>query len=296
MSAVKVISGVATAVVIFVVLGLDYFTSSPWPFAAFTFVVLLMAQLEFYRLTGSRDIYPPRLLGLVLGIVYLVFAFMGPYTVESVAVVKAAPLAWWSGDMELYWERLGNLILAFAVIAPLIYFLGSPRGEKREHSFESAMATTFGLIYVVFLGSYMLRIRFQSIGYALLFVCTAKSCDIGGYLAGSVLGRHKLHPESPRKTVEGLIGGFAVGIGVAILASRLFLSESFPIYMAVIYGILVSIASQIGDLGESMIKRRCGVKDSGDLIPGSGGALDFADCLLFSAPVAYYFVKFAILQ
>jgi phosphatidate cytidylyltransferase len=156
------------------------------------------------------------------------------------------------------------------------------------------MATTFGLIYVVFLGSYILKIRFQSLEYALLFVCTAKGCDIGAYFTGSALGRHRFHPESPNKTVEGSIGGFVLGTALAVLVTRLFLADSFPLYLSVIYGVLVCAASQIGDLGESMIKRRCGVKDSGKLIPGSGGMLDFADCLLFSAPVAYYFVSFTI--
>jgi phosphatidate cytidylyltransferase len=291
LSAVKVISGVATAVVIFIALGLDYVTETPWPFCVFILFVLLAAQWEFHTMPTSRGIYPLRILGLLLGLVYLAFAFMGPYSSQSVSAGGSAALTWWHGDLAHYWERMGSLVVVIAVVVPFVYFL---LVRKREHAFESSMATTFGLIYVIFLGSYMLKIRFQSLEYALLFVCTAKACDIGGYFTGSTLGRHKMHPESPNKTIEGSIGGVVLGTAIAVLVTRLFLAESFPVYLAVIYGVLVCAASQIGDLGESMIKRRCGVKDSGRLIPGSGGMLDFADCLLFSAPVAYYFVSFAV--
>lgn len=289
MSAVKIISGVVTAAVIFIALGVDYFvlggeSPSPWAFSLLIFAVLLLGQSEFYCIVRKCDIHPLHVLGLLLGGAYLAVAFAGPYMAQSVSAGTASVL-------RLEFQHLGNLILMIAVVVPLVHFVVA---KKSEHSFESSMATTFGLIYVVFLGSYMLGIRFQSFWYALLFVCTAKSCDIGAYFTGSNLGRHKLHPVSPNKTVEGSIGGIVVGTVIAVLVTQLFLRESFPLYLALIYGVVVSVASQVGDLGESLIKRRCGVKDSGKLIPGSGGLLDFADCLLFSAPVAYYLVDFAI--
>jgi len=291
LSAVKIISGVVTAAVIFIALGADYFTGTPWPFAAFIFLALVIAQWELYTMSLSRGLLPLRVLGVLLGMIFLLMAFAGPYVAQSVSTEGIIPLQWRTGDVQHEFDYLSSLVLVIAVIAPIIYFLFT---RKRENSYESAMVTTFGLIYVVFLGSYILKIRFQSIEYALLFVCTAKGCDIGGFFTGSLLGRHKFHPESPNKTVEGSIGGFVLGIVLSILVTRIFMPGSFPVYLAVIYGVLVCAASQIGDLGESMIKRRCGVKDSGRLIPGSGGMLDFADCLLFSAPVAYYFVNFAV--
>lgn len=302
MSVIKIISGIVSAAVIFIALALDYFVlgstgpglvyvPSPWVFTTLVFVLLLASQYEFYNMLQERGIYPLRVLGPLLGLVYLAFAFMGPFSAHSVAPIESTLLRWWPGGIELYWANLGNLILMIGVIAPMIHFLFT---QKREHSLESSMATTFGLLYVIFLGSYMLKIRFQSIEYILLFVCTAKSCDIGAYFIGSGLGRHKFHPESPRKTIEGSIGGMVTGTVVAVVIARLFVGTGFPVHLAVIYGILVCIASQIGDLGESMLKRRCNVKDSGNVIPGSGGMLDFVDCLLFSAPVAYYFVEFAV--
>ncbi len=273
MSAVKVISGFATAVVIFIALGIDYFTGTEWAFSALVFVVLLGGLVEFYRMSRNRGSVPLETLGAALAILYLALMVLGHPE-------PAFPGA----------DMLQNLVLTLGVMAVLINYLIKP---KQEHSFESSMTTIFGLVYVVFLGGYLLRIRFQAFEWAFLFVCTAKSCDIGAYLIGSSIGKHPFHPESPKKTIEGSIAGIAVGTGIALLVTALFLAPDFPLYLAAIYGVIVCIASQTGDLAESMIKRRCGVKDSANLIPGSGGMLDFVDCLLFSAPVAYFFIEFA---
>ena len=274
MSVVKVISGFATAIVIFIALGMDFFTRTPWTFSAFVFIVLLGGLLEFYRMSRKRGSAPLQTIGLTLGVLYLVFLFVGHHD-------PAFP----GPDM------LQSLVLTLGVMAVLINFLIKP---KQEHAFESSMTTIFGLVYVVFLGGYMLSIRSQSLEWAFLFVCTAKSCDIGAYLIGSSIGKHLFHPESPRKTVEGSIGGIVLGTGIALLVTALFLAPRLPYHLAAIYGVIISIISQVGDLAESMIKRRCGVKDSANLIPGSGGMLDFADCLLFSAPVAYFFIEFTV--
>jgi phosphatidate cytidylyltransferase len=273
-SVIKVISGVATAVVIFIALGIDYFTGTEWAFSALMFAVLVGALLEFYRMAGKRGYAPLQTLGVTLAVLYLGFVF----------VAQHEPIF---PDPNM----VQNLVLTLGVMAVLINFLIKP---KQEDAFESSLTTIFGLVYVVFLGGYLLRIRFQAFEWAFLFVCTAKSCDIGAYLIGSSVGKHGFHPESPKKTVEGSVAGIAVGTGIALLVTILFLAPGFPYHLAVIYGVIISIASQVGDLAESLIKRRCRVKDSANLIPGSGGMLDFVDCLLFSAPVAYFFVEFAV--
>jgi phosphatidate cytidylyltransferase len=273
-SVVKVLSGFATAIVIFIALGIDYFTGTEWAFSALIFAVLVGGLLEFYRMSRERTSQPLQTIGITLGILYLVFVFVGQRD-------PAFP----GPDMLL------SLVLTLGVMATLINFLIKP---KQEHAFESSMATIFGLTYVILLGGYLFMIRFQAFEWAFLFVCTAKSCDIGAYLIGSSIGKHSFHPESPRKTIEGSIAGIAVGTGIALLVTALFLAPDFPYHLAVIYGVIICITSQVGDLAESLIKRRCGVKDSASLIPGSGGMLDFVDCLLFSAPVAYFFIKFTV--
>jgi undecaprenyl diphosphate synthase len=117
-------------------------------------------------------------------------------------------------------------------------------------------------------------------------VITAKSCDIGAYLTGSLLGKRKLIPRvSPGKTVAGAVGGLtlstAVGIAVMILSGR------GDLLFGACFGILLGLAAMFGDLAESVAKRCAGVKDSGSLLPAQGGILDLIDSLILAAPVGY---------
>jgi phosphatidate cytidylyltransferase len=141
------------------------------------------------------------------------------------------------------------------------------------------------------LGVFLAKIRFLSpdpkegLMYLALFLGTVKGSDIGAYAIGSWVGRHKLVPTlSPKKTVEGLFGGLAAGIGMALAIGCGW--GRFAWWQMVLFGLAVSIAGLLGDLAESLIKRACGVKDSGT-IPGFGGALDILDSMLAAAPVAY---------
>ena len=111
--------------------------------------------------------------------------------------------------------------------------------------------------------------------------------DAGAYFAGSLLGRHPLFPTlSPKKTVEGAIGGLVLTVIIVGAISYLFLG--FDPVKAVVLGAAVSIFSQLGDLFESTLKRILDVKDMGHLLPGHGGILDRVDSLLFTAPAVYY--------
>jgi phosphatidate cytidylyltransferase len=113
---------------------------------------------------------------------------------------------------------------------------------------------------------------------------------VGKFLAGKILGRHKLSPRlSPNKTIEGYIGGIFFGILVTLAIAQYM---SLPLYLAFFIALFASAVSPLGDLGISMIKREVGVKDSGMLFPGHGGALDRIDSLMWSVAAAYYFVIF----
>jgi phosphatidate cytidylyltransferase len=110
------------------------------------------------------------------------------------------------------------------------------------------------------------------------------SIDTGAYAVGVKLGKHKLSQNiSPKKTLEGALGGIAVGIIVSILCG--FILESL------VLGIFLAFSSQFSDLAESLLKRDVGLKDTSNLLPGHGGMLDRFDSFLFTAPLLYYYLS-----
>ena len=119
--------------------------------------------------------------------------------------------------------------------------------------------------------------------------------DTGAYFTGRAIGGRKLAPTvSPGKTVAGAAGGLVFTMIVAWLLGRHVLPDMARLGMtvqgALLFGALISVAAQVGDLAESMLKREAGVKDSSRIIPGHGGVLDRVDSLLFTLPLGYFLV------
>ena len=163
--------------------------------------------------------------------------------------------------------------------------------------------TLFGVLYTGVMLSFGLAIRYHEFAdpagvapasgtaLVLLPMLLTWASDTGAYFFGRLFGRHKLiRAVSPGKTVEGAIGGLVLSVAVCwayvhwVLAPWGHLALE-PVGI-VLFGILVSVAAQIGDLAESLLKRDAGVKDSSGIIPGHGGILDRFDSLLFVLPVA----------
>jgi CDP-diglyceride synthetase len=123
--------------------------------------------------------------------------------------------------------------------------------------------------------------------WMLLVLLGTAACDSGAYFVGSLFGRHKLIPHiSPGKTWEGLVGGVAGAVLAALLLSGLL---KIGWEAAILLGVILCVAAVTGDLCESFIKRACGVKDSGNIIPGHGGVLDRVDSILFVTLAVYLF-------
>lgn len=123
-----------------------------------------------------------------------------------------------------------------------------------------------------------------------LAIFVPKSCDIGAYFTGRLLGRHRMTPVlSPKKTWEGAAGGLAVAMMVAVALDRLGPASLLQgcVFLEVGFGLTVGLAGMLGDLAESLLKRDCQKKDASQVVPGFGGILDVVDALLFAAPVAY---------
>ena len=117
-----------------------------------------------------------------------------------------------------------------------------------------------------------------------------KASDVGAYLWGKKFGKISLIKKiSPKKSLEGSIGGFFTSLGVGVIFSLFIGSITFWEKFFLI--IILAIVAQLGDLFESLIKRDCQVKDSGRLLPGMGGILDVMDSLIFAAPTFYIYIK-----
>jgi phosphatidate cytidylyltransferase len=197
-------------------------------------------------------------------------------------------------------------------VATLLFFMlvvfGRQMFQKtRDISPLETMAyTVFGLFYVIWLFGFVTKIVFifprvdgHVTGhlYVLWLLVVTKFSDMGAYVTGSLIGKHPLVPHiSPKKTWEGFFGALAFSTGgacglLALMPKQLsYLHQSD----AVILGLLLGLAAIIGDLGESIIKRSCDVKDSGKFLPGIGGALDLIDSILFTAPLLFFYLRFVL--
>lgn len=164
------------------------------------------------------------------------------------------------------------------------------RGGQTMELETVAMVLFAGAVIPVLLSSLVRLSLREGTGrvYALLPLVITFSSDSAAYFTGCLLGRHKLAPNiSPNKTIEGSIGGFAAAIALTLLYGLVLKSANFSVRFPALacYGFLGSLACQMGDLSFSAVKRLCGVKDYGRLIPGHGGMLDRFDSMFFSAPL-----------
>lgn len=171
------------------------------------------------------------------------------------------------------------------VLVSLLYLFNI---ENRK--LEDAMATITGIFYVVFFSFHVTLVdQTEYSSMVWLIVITAFGTDVMAYFSGYLLGKHKLCPKiSPKKTIEGSIGGI---LGSVILSGIFgyFVMPDLLVHCLII-GVLGGIVSQFGDLTASIFKRKMGIKDYGNLIPGHGGILDRFDSVLFTGPMVYYYI------
>lgn len=186
--------------------------------------------------------------------------------------------------------------LFFIVLALLALILMQFRRKEHEGVIVGISTTIFGILYVAWFLSFLIKIRNLSGGAGLLIMLLliTKLGDSGAYLVGVRFGKTPLLPRiSPHKSVEGALGGLLFSI-LGALGSKIFVAYS---YLHLIFlGAFLGILGQLGDLSESLMKRDCQIKDSSNLLPGLGGILDLVDSLIFTAPVFYFYMSLILIK
>jgi phosphatidate cytidylyltransferase len=262
-----------------------------WYFTIAIAIVVFLGQEEYFNLVRARGILPAAKTTMFVSQALLVFSHLNETVADAVM-----PIA-------------GTLICFYLLFQP------------KMATIADISASIMGLFYVGYLSSYWVRLRtlgsfaisnipfggywpsdwteilqqktFASLPQGLTLTVLSFLCiwaaDIGAYIFGKFFGKTRLSDISPKKTVEGAVFGITASIAMG-LAGAYYLEFPKFIFTGIAFGLLIGIASLLGDLTESMLKRDAGVKDSGQLIPGHGGILDRTDSYIFTAPLVYYFV------
>lgn len=265
-------------------------------------VVSTLAMHEFYKLAEKKGTFPAKWISIIFGAVFLFVTY------EILAKAETG---------SVY-----NTVLiypALMIIYVLVILICQLFRRKKSQPLLSVSVAIMGLMYISV--SFMFLIGVRYFGHSLeLFAgneinsakqwtsvindkwsawllisvfATVWICDTAAYFIGKMLGKHKLMEKvSPKKTWEGAIAGFVFAI-ISFVACSYLLIHGLPLVHAIVAGVIVGTIGQIGDLAESQLKRDSAVKDSSNLLPGHGGALDRFDSILFVMPVVYIYMLLA---
>ena len=264
MSKTRVLSSLVLVPILFVVVWL----LPPAYFTGLAVFAAALGQYELYGMAKARGIMPQTAAGIVLGSLIIINFYR--------------PLYPYVGG-PLFWTTL-------CMLAVMVMRLFSRRAV--EGALEDIAVTAAGIFYVALLFGFQVAILGGSGKRWLVFLyLVIWASDTGAYYVGTAFGRHRLYEKiSPKKSIEGLMGGMLAAMIIAMLCT-VWLVPSFGLLEAAVLGAFLAAFGTVGDLVESLIKRSSGVKDSGSLIPGHGGILDRMDSMLFAAPVLYYYLR-----
>ena len=189
-------------------------------------------------------------------------------------------------------QDLLNMVVTLAVPTILIILFAQVIATDMKTSFKDIAYTFLGMFYVVFFIMFVAFIDGMPNGKILIWyaIFAAWGTDIFAYVIGKYFGKHKFSKVSPKKTIEGCIGGI-IGALIMILTYTYVANNYWGMNYSYLFicgvGIVLSLVGQIGDFAASSIKRFVDIKDYSNLIPGHGGILDRIDSLIFLAPFAY---------
>jgi phosphatidate cytidylyltransferase len=190
--------------------------------------------------------------------------------------------------------------LTLVILAVMTVYLVAYESGRDKAATDFAV-TIAAILYLGWIGSYFFALRSlpDGLGWFILVMVPLWASDSAAYYIGSRYGKHKMTPRlSPKKSWEGyaasIVGGGLAGILVGVILNAVgWLDVS--LVQSLVIGLLMGAVPTLGDLGESMVKRQAGIKDSGGLIPGHGGAFDRIDSWLWAASVGYFYITMFIL-
>ena len=171
--------------------------------------------------------------------------------------------------------------------------------SKMRIGIKDVALTFFGMVYIIFFLAFIPLLYGLEGGKFLVWyiLISAWGTDTFAYFTGMKFGKHKFSKISPKKSIEGCVGGL-VGATLLMVIFTIFVNKytsiNMPYWYIIIMGIILSILSQIGDFSASAIKRTVGIKDFGKLFPGHGGMLDRIDSIIFIAPFTYFLITLVI--
>jgi phosphatidate cytidylyltransferase len=263
----------ATAVVaVPVILALIY-VGPAWAFYLLVLAASLVGAYELFAMTHQHD-RVSQAIGVLLS-------------------AAASAAVYLRGDDA---RVLLTIMLAIPVAGPLLTLVRPGAMETAAlRACAMAVGPLLGAVPLTMLA--VLRKDYGSVGagFVILALGLAWFSDTGAYFAGRFLGKHKLYEAvSPKKTIEGAVGGLVASVVWALFGTFVYLRGVLPLGHAIPLAIVGGALGQAGDLGESLLKRSTGVKDSGAIVPGHGGVLDRVDAVIVTAVVVYLYARWVI--
>lgn len=252
-----IVALIAIPMLIFIIL------EGGWYFFGFIALIAIGGQIEFYKMSGNKDIFPQTIIGVMMTSILLLIIQLG---------------------ISKY--------LLIVIVSLLILSLTIEMFRNKKSALLNLSVTLSGVIYPGILLAMLLHLRnnvdwveiSSSAGFILTIFIAIWVCDSFAYFVGKPFGKHKLFERvSPKKSIEGAIGGILGAILVFVIA-YIFQWYLISLHLSIASGLIIGIFGQLGDLVESWLKRDSGVKDSSNVLPGHGGLLDRFDSLIFVSP------------
>ncbi len=258
--------------------------------AVFLVIMLTCTGLglhEFYSLTNRRGLASFRWWGIWGGVILVA----GTFVLSSGRFTAPNPPA-----------AINDLEIGFLAIFILSLLARQFFSKANASGFVAISMTLLGFFYVPWLLNFIQKINYYPLidgpFYVLFFILVTKCSDLGAYVVGSLVGKHKMIPRvSPGKTWEGFIGAVATSTLVSLIFAHFGQHRlaGMTVVNAIALGLILGLSAVLGDLIESLFKREAGVKDSGRFFPGIGGILDLLDSLLFNAPLMYLYLRYILI-